>query len=172
MVYCCASRRVQRTTSGPAVCPTAWSDRPGCGSELVCWLCLPLGAWPLLVCPCKGGGRFTFFTRCQPILWSSADINLLSSDSVKFWRYVPGAGLPRWHLWWRTQLSVQETDAGFDREDFLEEGTTTHSSILAWKTPWTEEPGGAAAQEVTKCQTRLKWLSTHPHLEFVSDSAG
>ena len=112
MVYCCASRRVQRTTSGPAVCPTAWSDRPGCGSELVCWLCLPLGAWPLLVCPCKGGGRFTFFTRCQPILWSSADINLLSSDSVKFWRYVPGAGLPRWHSWWRTQLSVQETDAG------------------------------------------------------------
>ena len=24
----------------------------------------------------------------------------------------------------------------------LEEGMTTHSSILAWKIPWTEEPGG------------------------------
>ena len=24
----------------------------------------------------------------------------------------------------------------------LEEGTTTHSSILAWRIPWTEEPGG------------------------------
>ena len=24
---------------------------------------------------------------------------------------------------------------------FLEEGMTTHSSILAWRTPWTEEPG-------------------------------
>ena len=23
----------------------------------------------------------------------------------------------------------------------LEEGTATHSSILAWRTPWTEEPG-------------------------------
>ena len=27
-------------------------------------------------------------------------------------------------------------------EDLLEEGTATHSSILAWKIPWTEEPGG------------------------------
>ena len=28
------------------------------------------------------------------------------------------------------------------REDLLEEELATHSSILAWKTPWTEEPGG------------------------------
>ena len=28
------------------------------------------------------------------------------------------------------------------REDPLEEEMATHSSILAWKTPWTEEPGG------------------------------
>ena len=26
-------------------------------------------------------------------------------------------------------------------EDPLEEGTATHSSILAWRIPWTEEPG-------------------------------
>ena len=26
-------------------------------------------------------------------------------------------------------------------EDPLEEGRATHSSMLAWKTPWTEEPG-------------------------------
>ena len=29
-----------------------------------------------------------------------------------------------------------------DREDPLEEEMATHSSILAWKIPWTEEPGG------------------------------
>ena len=28
------------------------------------------------------------------------------------------------------------------QEDALEEGMTTHSSILAWRIPWTEEPGG------------------------------
>ena len=27
-------------------------------------------------------------------------------------------------------------------EDPLEKGTATHSSILAWRIPWTEEPGG------------------------------
>ena len=29
-----------------------------------------------------------------------------------------------------------------DREDPLEEGMATHPSILAWRIPWTEEPGG------------------------------
>ena len=28
------------------------------------------------------------------------------------------------------------------REDSLEKGMAIHSSILAWRTPWTEEPGG------------------------------
>ena len=28
-----------------------------------------------------------------------------------------------------------------DREDPLEEGMATHSSILTWTVPWTEEPG-------------------------------
>ena len=32
-------------------------------------------------------------------------------------------------------------------EDPLEEGTATHSSILAWRIPWTEEPGGPQFME-------------------------
>ena len=28
------------------------------------------------------------------------------------------------------------------QEDVLEKGMATHSSILAWRIPWTEEPGG------------------------------
>ena len=28
------------------------------------------------------------------------------------------------------------------QEDPLEKGMTTHSSILSWRIPWTEEPGG------------------------------
>ena len=34
---------------------------------------------------------------------------------------------------------------GFDpwvKEDPLQEGMATHSGILAWRSPWTEEPGG------------------------------
>ena len=36
-----------------------------------------------------------------------------------------------------------ETGVGFRGwEDPLEKGMATHSSILAWRIPWTEEPGG------------------------------
>ena len=38
---------------------------------------------------------------------------------------------------------VQETLVrSLGREDRLEKGMATHSSILAWRIPWTEQPGG------------------------------
>ena len=38
--------------------------------------------------------------------------------------------------------AIQETWVQFlGREDPLEEGMATHCSILAWRSPWTEEPG-------------------------------
>ena len=38
---------------------------------------------------------------------------------------------------------LQETGIlSLGQEDPLEEGMATHSSILAWRIPWTEEPGG------------------------------
>ena len=38
---------------------------------------------------------------------------------------------------------MQETRVrSLDQEDPLEEEVATHSSILAWKIPWTEEPDG------------------------------
>ena len=36
------------------------------------------------------------------------------------------------------------------REDSLEEGMATLSSILAWKIPWTEEPGGLQSMRSQK----------------------
>ena len=47
--------------------------------------------------------------------------------------------------WVKNPPTVQETEEtwvqSLDREDLLEEGMATHSSILAWRMPWTEEPG-------------------------------
>ena len=40
-------------------------------------------------------------------------------------------------------------------EDPLEEGMTTHSSILAWEIPWTEDPGRAQSMGVSNSRTRL-----------------
>ena len=38
-------------------------------------------------------------------------------------------------------------------EDPLEEEMATHSSILAWETPWTEEPGGLQSMVWQKSDT-------------------
>ena len=41
----------------------------------------------------------------------------------------------------------------------------THSNILAWKIPWTEEPIGVQSMGVTKSQIQLSdWAHTHTHL--------
>ena len=44
----------------------------------------------------------------------------------------------------------------------LEKGMATHSSTLAWRIPWTEEPGGLQSVGL-KSQTRLNyWLGAEP----------
>ena len=49
---------------------------------------------------------------------------------------------------------TQETLVGsLDGEDPLEEGMVTHSSILAWEIPWTEERGGLQVCSFTKSWT-------------------
>ena len=35
-------------------------------------------------------------------------------------------------------------------EDALEEGMATHPSILAWRIPWTEEPGGLQSMQLQR----------------------
>ena len=41
------------------------------------------------------------------------------------------------------------------QEDLLEEEMATHSSILAWEIPWTEEPGGLQSMGLQKSQTQF-----------------
>ena len=38
----------------------------------------------------------------------------------------------------------------------------THSSILAWEIPWTEDPGGLQSMELQKSQTRLGGYAAGP----------
>ena len=59
----------------------------------------------------------------------------------------------------RNLLAMQETKETWVQflglEDTDEEEMATHSSILAWEIPWTEEPGWATVHGVPKNQTRL-----------------
>ena len=66
-------------------------------------------------------------------------------------------GLSWWLRWWR--ICLQCRWHGFDpwgREDPLEKGMVTHSSIFAWRIPWTEEPGGLQSMGLQRVGT---WLS-------------
>ena len=50
--------------------------------------------------------------------------------------------------------AVRETGLqSLGQEDPLEKEMATHSSILAWKIPWTEDPGGLQSMGVAKNQT-------------------
>ena len=59
-------------------------------------------------------------------------------------------------IWWTSLVAqtvkrlptMQETQVqSLGREDLLDKEMATHSSILAWKTPWTEEPGRLQSME-------------------------
>ena len=47
------------------------------------------------------------------------------------------------------------------REDPLEKRIATHFSILAWRIPWTEEPGGLQSMGLQRAGHDLKRLSMH-----------
>ena len=49
-------------------------------------------------------------------------------------------------------------------EDPLQEGMATHSSILAWRIPWTEEPGRLQSTGLQRVG-HTEWLSTHRQRE-------
>ena len=52
-------------------------------------------------------------------------------------------GLPWWLRGGNRLLATRETWVrSLGQEDTLQKEMATHSSILAWRIPWTEEPGG------------------------------
>ena len=56
--------------------------------------------------------------------------------------------------------TMQETRVrSLDWEDPLEKEMATHSSILAWKIPWTEEPGSPWGRKESDTAERLHFTS-------------
>ena len=50
---------------------------------------------------------------------------------------------------------MDQSHRSLNWEDLLEKEMATHPSILAWKIPWTEEPGGLQFMGSQKSWTRL-----------------
>ena len=54
---------------------------------------------------------------------------------------------------------IQRQVWSLGREDLLEEEMATYYSILAWKIPWTEEPGGLPSKILQN--TDHNWVAEH-----------
>ena len=77
-------------------------------------------------------------------------------------------GLPRWLNSKRICLPMQEAQMwvwSLGWEDPLEKEMTTHSSILAWRIPWSEEPGRPQSMEVQR--TGHDWGTEHASLRLI-----
>ena len=115
------------------------------------FLCWPPGLWKMTaVRTVLLRGPAGLAWHSQKLTWEATGRGLyfILSYLTYYCIYTQGRhwkGLPRWQEWSRTCLPMQETWETRVRslgwEDPLEEGKATHSSILAWRIPWTEEPG-------------------------------
>ena len=61
---------------------------------------------------------------------------------------------------------MQEMQIQFlGQEDILKEEMATHTSILAWEIPWTEEPGGLQSMKSKESDT-TELLNSHSSVQF------
>ena len=110
---------------------------------------------------------------CKPHIW----LNRILEDSstyfciqlicfclrnMKFWPHMDMASLVAQMV--NNLPIMQETWVqSLDQEDPLEKGMATHSSILAWRIPWTEEPGGLQSMGLQR--VRHDW-ATNTHMDM------
>ena len=74
------------------------------------------------------------------IQYDLLSLRILFGKKKKKKNYSPNMGIPDGLV--KNQPTMQETRVrSLGWEDSLEKGMATHSCILAWRIPWTEEPG-------------------------------
>ena len=72
-------------------------------------------------------------------------------------------------LWARGRQRLLQTPESLGWEGPLEKGMATHSSVLAWKIPWTEDPGGL--QSMVSERVNHDWV-TNPHYQKLGIDEG
>ena len=100
------------------------------------WLCrLPWLAWWVFSWPFPPHGCVS-----QQVSWE-----LLRLSRVLLWSFFSGDSVVK------NLLAMLKTGVwSLGQEDPLEKGMATHSSILAWEIPWTEESGGLQSMELQR----------------------
>ena len=65
-----------------------------------------------------------------------------------------------WLRWWRICKQCRRPRFRLSREDPLEKGMATHSRVLVWRIPWTEDPGRLPSMGHEESETS-EWFTLH-----------
>ena len=132
--------------------------------------------WPSQECLCQGWNRLTLpahcFLFCPWLFW------FLCGPSIEFNLFFLSVFFCFFFLWSKHSLSLclrvsmvknlpamQQTWVWpQDQEDPLEKEMETHSSILAWRIPWTEKPG--RLQSMGLQRVKHDWATNTAHISF------
>ena len=80
-------------------------------------------------------GHFSPVRLCA-VLWTAAFQTPLSTSNKPYGAYLVAQMVKNLPEMWETQVQ------SLGQEGHLEKGMATHSSILAWRIPWTQESSG------------------------------
>ena len=102
---------------------------------LIC-LNLRIGFCCVLFSTEKGINYFYFIQSDRPVCNVRVGFAVTRWNLITLKKGFPGGSAKNLHAMQETQVQ------SLDQEEPLEKEMATHSRILAWKIPWTEEPGG------------------------------
>ena len=103
--------------------------------------------------------RISQFFGLKPIFLHRYHLTLhIAMEITSLWRLWIFFSCPSLAQTVKSRPSMQETKVqSLGQEDYLEKGMGTHSSILAWRIPWTEEPG--RPQSMGSQKVRFDWVT-------------
>ena len=132
---------------------------------------------------CIAGRFFTIWANREALVYWSVLVNIWSFiQNSELTCYQGWRGWMDWWVGWVEKIRKSYSGRGFPGgtlvknlpantgnardsvrslggEDPLEEEMTAHSSILAWKTPWTEKPGGLMSMGSQRA--KYDWVTEH-----------
>ena len=144
------------------LCWTVWLDLSRCQSHQVILYLLVTRMWNQYF-QLQNLSKICLTTgETSSVLWLSNSGKHANGWDLEEASRLLSVGASQVAQWQRICLLVQEMlETEFDpwvRKISLEEEMVTHSSILAWKIPWTEEPGGLRS---TGSQSREQLSTRH-----------
>ena len=98
-------------------------------TKISCISCI--GRWILCLCITWEAKALDNLLIWLTFAFTYEIVPVLNSLQITLPECIMDCPVGNWEMW------IQS----LGQEDLLEEGTTTHSSILAWRIQWTEEPG-------------------------------